>query len=156
MFCMMLLFSGCVKEKDQPVSSTTPAFDFLQHLTLQELNHRIAKKEPLFVYFGWTKNASECVKLQENYLEPNIEYYRWNGLLSVVDLDTEMPEALIDKSLRNSLTELYEFKYAPAFVFFYEGKVQSYFEWTPEMNDVTTGIPMEHINDWMKSVNLIQ
>lgn len=153
--CLTVL-AGCAKEKDQPVSSTTPSFDFLQRVTLPELDHRIEKKEPMFVYFCWTQSANECTKVQENYLEPNIEYYRWNGLLTVVDLDEEMSEGFEDKSKRAVLTEKYGIRYAPAFVFFYEGKIQSFIEWTPENNDVTTGIPMDALNEWMKSVNLIQ
>lgn len=153
--CLLALF-GCSKEKEQPVASATPSFDFLQRVTLSDLDHRIEKKEPMFVYFCWTQRASECTKIQEQYLEPNIEYYRWNGLLTVVDLDEEMPEGFEDKSKRALLTEKYGIRYAPAFVFFYEGKIQNFIEWTPEYNDVTTGIPADRMNDWMKSVNLIQ
>lgn len=154
--CLMALLSGCSKDTSEPVSSTTPSFDFLQRVTLAELDHRIEKKEPMFVFFCWTQQANECVKLQENFLEPNIEYYRWNGLITVVDLDAELPEALDDKSKRQVLTDRYHIRYAPAFVFFYEGKIQSSIEWSPEDNDVMTGIPVDSLNEWMTSVNLIQ
>lgn len=152
----MLTWAGCAKDTDQPVSSTTPSFDFLQRVSLDDLRHRVSKKEPMFVYFCWTKQANECVKLQENYLEPNIEYYRWNGLITVVDLDVELPEALEDKSKRSVLTQDFGLRYAPAFVFFYEGSVASMIEWSPENNDVNTGIPVDQLTEWMISVSLIQ
>lgn len=149
--CLFLL-SGCSKKE----VSKTPDFDFLQRISLEELNKRVNKKETLYVYIGWTENSSECVKFQEEYLEPYIEYYGWNGMITVVDLDQDLPEALEEKSLRSELTEKYTIRYAPALIYIHFGEIKSVLEWTPETNDLTYGIDPDVVNDWMKSVSLMK
>ena len=67
MLCILLLsLSACSKPQkpSEIVESTTPAFDFLERLTLDELDRAIERGENLYVYFAWTKNSSECVRLQ--------------------------------------------------------------------------------------------
>ncbi|MBE6114417.1 MAG: hypothetical protein E7191_04975 [Erysipelotrichaceae bacterium] len=139
---------------DQP--SNTPAFDFLDRMTLEELDKAIEYGENLYIYFGWTKNSQECVRFQENFLEPNIEYYNWNGLIRVVDLDEELPDALDDRIARRELTQKYGIKYAPSIIFIKFGKVESVFEWTPETNDLNTGVDLDLLREWMTSVNLMK
>lgn len=152
----LILFCGCVNNtpKDE-IKSNTPNFDFLVRLSLDDVMQRIDKKENLFLYLGWTENSSECIKVQEKYLERFIEYYQWNGLISVVDLDVELPEALHDRELREQLTEMFGIRYAPAFVMIKFGKIESYIEWTPDTNDLDTGMDFELLDEWFRSVGLM-
>ena len=152
MVCFLLL-SGCSAKEE---SSKTPDFDFLTRISLEELDKRISKGESLYVYLGWTENSGECVRFQENYLEPYIEYYNWNGMITVVDLDLELPEALEEKRLRSVLTDNYSVRYAPALLYIHFGKIKSVLEWTPETNDLEYGIDPEIVNEWMKSVSLMK
>lgn len=152
--CICLLcVSGCSHTKE---TSSTPDFDFLTRISLNELDKRIAKGESMYVYLGWTKNSSECVKFQENYLEPYIDYYNWNGMIIVVDLDEELPEALDNKMLRAELTDKYSIRYAPSMMYIHFGEIRSVLEWTPETNDLTYGIDPDMVNDWMKEVSLMK
>lgn len=157
--CILLLTLSACEKPQKPseiVESTTPAFDFLERLTLEELDRAIERGENLYVYFAWTKNSSECVRLQENFLEPNIDYYNWNGLIRVVDLDEELPDALEDKTVRSILNEKYGIRYAPSFMFVKFGNIESAFEWTPETNDLVNGVNLEFLRDWMTSVGLMK
>lgn len=156
---IFLLFTlgACSKIEDSPeVESKTPSFDFLERLTLEEVDRAIEHKENLYLYFGWTTSSKECIRLQEEFLEPSIDYYGWNGLIRVVDLDEELPEALENKQERKVLTENYGIRYAPSFVFIKFGEVTNVFEWTPETNDVETGVDLEALQEWMLSVGLMK
>ena len=152
MVCFLLL-SGCSSKQE---TSNTPDFDFLTRISLDELDKRIAKGESLYVYLGWTKNSGECVRFQENYLEPYIEYYNWNGMITVVDLDEELSEALEEKKLRSVLTDNYSIRYAPALLYIHFGEIKGVLEWTPETNDLEYGIDPNVVNDWMKNVSLMK
>lgn len=154
---LMVSLSACSKPEDTPaIKSTTPSFDFLERMTLDEVNRAIEHKENLYLYFGWTKNSKECMRLQEQFLEPNIDYYGWNGLIRVVDLDEEMPAALEDKAQRSVLMQDYNIRYAPSFVFVKFGEVSNVFEWTPETNDLVNGVDLEALLEWMRLVGLIK
>lgn len=154
---LLLLTTACTGQKNnEKIESTTPDFDFLERITIEELDRAIEHGENLYVYFGWTKNSKECVRLQEKFLEPNIDYYGWNGLIRVVDLDEELPDAFEDKVQRSELTQKYGIRYAPSFVFIRFGEVHDVFEWTPETNDLQNGVNLDLLREWMQQVGLMK
>lgn len=135
MCCFLFVMSGCNLEKE-----TTVKLEDFEHLTLDELDQKLADKETIVVYFGWTQNCGDSQNFQNNYLLTESETNPKLKEIYIVDLDKELPDALEDKEKREPLKEKYEVEYSPTLVSYEEGKLSKLLSWTPATTDKNTGI----------------
>lgn len=136
---VLIIMTGCQQATDSP--KATPNVDGLKRLSLTEVDTFLENKESGILYFGWVTNCGDSVNFQENYLE---DYLKSNpdmkDSIYVVDLDDELPDALIDKKLRAPLTEKYDVSFSPTLLRVEDGKTIDKVEWTLKTADPETAI----------------
>lgn len=149
---LLLLVSGC---GSSAVSSET--FDSLQRLSFNELQTFIDEGQSGLIYFGWTEKCTDSTLMQKNYLyelvanEEGIRNNMW-----VVDLDVESPDSLMDKDLREPMTEQFGVKYGPTVLLIEDGEIVDMIEWTPLSADDKTAIPLETIETFFENSGYLE
>lgn len=149
---LLLLVSGC---GSSAVSSET--FDSLQRLSFNELQTFIDEGQSGLIYFGWTEKCPDSTLMQENYLyelvanEEGVRNNMW-----VVDLDVESPDSLMDKDLREPMTEQFGVKYGPTVLLIEDGEIVDMIEWTPLSADDKTAIPLETIETFFENSGYLE
>lgn len=149
---MLLLISSC---GSKAVSSET--FDSLERLSFDELQTFIDEDQSGLIYFGWVVNCPDSTLMQKNYLyelvadEEGVRNNMW-----VVDLDVEIPEALLDKDLRQPMTDQFGVKYGPTVLLIEDGEIVDMIEWTPLNADDKTAIPLETIEPFFENSGYLE
>lgn len=149
---LLLLVSGC---GSSAVSSET--FDSLERLSFNELQTFIDEGQSGLIYFGWTEKCTDSTLMQKNYLyelvanEEGIRNNMW-----VVDLDVESPDSLMDKDLREPMTEQFGVKYGPTVLLIEDGEIVDMIEWTPLSADDKTAIPLETIETFFENSGYLE
>lgn len=149
---LLLLVSGC---GSSAVSSET--FDSLQRLSFNELQTFIDEGQSGLIYFGWTEKCTDSTLMQKNYLyelvanEEGVRNNMW-----VVDLDVESPDSLMDKDLREPMTEQFGVKYGPTVLLIEDGEIVDMIEWTPLSADDKTAIPLETIETFFENSGYLE
>lgn len=149
---LLLLVSSC---GSSAVSSET--FDSLQRLSFNELQTFIDEGQSGLIYFGWTEKCTDSTLMQKNYLyelvanEEGIRNNMW-----VVDLDVESPDSLMDKDLREPMTEQFGVKYGPTVLLIEDGEIVDMIEWTPLSADDKTAIPLETIETFFENSGYLE
>lgn len=145
-FCVLL--SAC--------GGNNKTIEDLKHIDFKTLDEKIANEETMVVYFGWTKNCTDSINFQENYLEKHINKEEAFLNVLVVDLDKEAPKALEDRKLREPLKEKYNVMYSPTIVYYEKGKIKKLLEWTPETTDKETGIFSSTLDSFFKEAGYLK
>ena len=149
---LLLLVSSC---GSSAVSSET--FDSLERLSFNELQTFIDEGQSGLIYFGWTEKCPDSTLMQKNYLyelvanEEGIRNNMW-----VVDLDVESPDSLMDKDLREPMTEQFGVKYGPTVLLIEDGEIVDMIEWTPLSADDKTAIPLETIEAFFENSGYLE
>ena len=149
---LLLLVSSC---GSSAVSSET--FDSLERLSFNELQTFIDEGQSGLIYFGWTEKCPDSTLMQKNYLyelianEEGIRNNMW-----VVDLDVESPDSLMDKDLREPMTEQFGVKYGPTVLLIEDGEIVDMIEWTPLSADDKTAIPLETIETFFENSGYLE
>lgn len=149
---LLLLVSSC---GSSAVSSET--FDSLERLSFNELQTFIDEGQSGLIYFGWTEKCPDSTLMQENYLyelvanEEGVRNNMW-----VVDLDVESPDSLMDKDLREPMTEQFGVKYGPTVLLIEDGEIVDMIEWTPLSADDKTAIPLETIETFFENSGYLE
>lgn len=149
---LLLLVSSC---GSSAVSSET--FDSLERLSFNELQTFIDEGQSGLIYFGWTEKCPDSTLMQKNYLyelAANEEGVRNN--MWVVDLDVESPDSLMDKDLREPMTEQFGVKYGPTVLLIEDGEIVDMIEWTPLSADDKTAIPLETIETFFENSGYLE
>ena len=133
----------------------TKAFDSLQTLTFEELDQKIEKQESFAVYFGWVENCGDSIHFQDNYLESHLAKDSAFQNLYVVNLDEELPDALVDKSKREVMFSKYGVQYSPTLVYYEKGGIKEFLEWTPETTDKETGILKQKLDRFFETIGYL-
>lgn len=125
--------------------------DSVPELTLDELDQKIAAQEDIVVLFTWKEKCGDSVKFQENYLEAKLaENPSWKSKFMMINLDKEMPEALMNRELRKPLMDKYGIDTSPALVHF--GKEVNRVFWTPRDNDEKYAIAKEVLDEFFDGI----
>ncbi len=148
--CCVFFLVGC---KRQETSENT--MNMLKHITLTELDEKIANQEDMVVYFGWTKNCLDSINFQNHYLLPKVEEGSKFQDILVVDLDIELPEGLLDKDARAPLVEKYDVEFSPTIVSYKGGKLYKLLAWTPATTDKLTGILQADLDTFFKEIGFL-
>ncbi|NLC05472.1 MAG: thioredoxin family protein [Erysipelothrix sp.] len=149
---LLLLVSSC---GSSAVSSET--FDSLERLSFNELQTFIDEGQSGLIYFGWTEKCPDSTLMQKNYLyelvanEEGVRNNMW-----VVDLDVESPDSLMDKDLREPMTEQFGVKYGPTVLLIEDGEIVDMIEWTPLSADDKTAIPLETIETFFENSGYLE
>lgn len=151
----LVLLVGCSNETAQPepeqeperVAIETPNIDAIPRLTLSEVDEFLEQEQSGILYFGWITNCGDSLNFQENYLEGYLqEHPELKDNFYIVDLDDQAPDALMDKSLREPLTQAYDVSYSPTLLTIQEGETVDKIEWTLKNSDPKTAIPSEDLD----------
>lgn len=148
---MFLILTGCSLKDEE-----TLKMEEFPHLTLTELDQKIADKESMVVYFGWTQNCGDSQNFQNNYLLKEAINHPKLKEIYVVDLDEELPEALEDKEKREPLFEKYEVQYSPTIVSYQEGLIAKLLSWTPATTDKNTGILKSDLDEFFTETGYLE
>lgn len=149
---LLLLVSSC---GSSAVSSET--FDSLERLSFNELQTFIDEGQSGLIYFGWIEKCPDSTLMQKNYLyelvanEEGVRNNMW-----VVDLDVESPDSLMDKDLREPMTEQFGVKYGPTVLLIEDGEIVDMIEWTPLSADDKTAIPLETIETFFENSGYLE
>lgn len=155
----LLLLASCSTSNAEPEEEVkpTPEIDSLKRLTLDEVDEFLANKESGILYFGWITNCGDSRNFQENYLEQLlIDQPQLKDSLYVVDLDQELPDALIEKELRAPLTEKYDVSYSPTLLHVENGETVSKVEWNLKTSNPTTAIPPQELDSFFSSTGYLK
>ena len=154
-FFILIILVSCQNQQpvenkpEQEVVVATPLVDALKRLSLEEVDQFLSEKESGILYFGWVTNCGDSRNFQENYLE---QYLKDNPAMKdkifVVDLDIELPDALIEKDKRQPLTDKYDVAYSPTLLDVKEGVTVNKVEWQLKTSDPETAIPREVLDSF--------
>ena len=74
----------------------------------------------------------------------------------VIKLDVESPDSLMDKDLREPMTEQFGVKYGPTVLLIEDGEIVDMIEWTPLSADDKTAIPLETIETFFENSGYLE
>lgn len=145
---LALILGGCnnqpekQEESEQEVErKETPKVDAVKTMSLEEYDEFLAAKKSGIVYFGWITRCGDSLNFQENYLEQLlIDHPQLDDDFYIVNLDVEAPDALIERELREPLTEKYDVTFSPTLLNVKEGVTIDKIEWTLKESDPETAI----------------
>ena len=147
---ILLLFTSCTKP-EQPVEEKL--FPELKVISFEELDVLLEEGYTGVVYFGWVDNCGDSHNIQDNYFEAKLkENSEWMDKIYVVNLDLEIPDALVDKEQRVPMTEKYGVQFSPTLIYYVNGENLSFIEWTPISSDPDTAIPLEIIEEFFANI----
>jgi hypothetical protein len=150
LFAFLLLFTSCTKPV-KPVEEKL--FPELKVVSFEELDGLLEEGYTGVVYFGWVDNCGDSQNIQNNYFETKLkENPEWMDKIYVVNLDLEIPDALVDKEQRAPMTEKYGVQYSPTLIYYVDGEIVSYIEWTPVTSDPETAIPLDIIEEFFTNI----
>ena len=138
----LFLVAGCEQKQ-------TATIEDFPHLSFAELDEKIANKETMLVYFGWTENCGDSRNFQDHYLLKYLEEEPKLKEIFVVNLDVENPEGLDDKEKRADMNEKYGVLYSPTLIYYKEGKAIELLSWTPATTDKDTGIMQTSLDSFL-------
>lgn len=145
--CCIFFVTGCEKKA---------TMDTFTHITFAQLDEKIASKENMLVYFGWTQNCGDSKNFQDNYLLQYMNDEEKLKEIYVVDLDQENPEGLDDKTKRTDMNEKYGVMYSPTLIYYKEGENIDLLSWTPATTDKETGILQSSLDNFFLKYGYIQ
>lgn len=142
---MIVLLTACQTQK--PKEKELVHFKELEVLTLDQVDEFLANKESGILYFGWVTNCGDSNNFQDNYLEDKLANNpELKNQIKVVDLDQEVPEALMNKDLRQPLIDKYTVGYSPTLLAIENGEIVVKVEWQLKTSDPVTAIPEETLD----------
>lgn len=130
--------------------------DSLQQLTFEELDKKVDNKDSFVAYFGWTTNCGDSIQFQTGYLEDKISTIDSFKDIYVVDLDKELPSALMNKEERIPMSDKYDVSSSPTVVAYKDGKLFKKIEWTALNSSDKTGILESELDTFFKEVGLLK
>lgn len=158
---LLLLVLVACQQKEEPVIERevkeTPMVHSLQTLSLEEVDEFLANKESGILYFGWITNCGDSLNFQENYLEqllvdnPNLK-----DNLYIVNLDEELPDALLEKEKRQPLTEKYDVSYSPTLLWVVDGVTSEKIEWQLKTSDPETAIARVELDEFFNKTGYLK
>ena len=146
LFAFLVLFASCTKPVEPEEEKLFPK---IETISFEELDTLLEEEYTGVVYFGWVDNCGDSQNIQDNYFEGKLkENPEWINKIYVVNLDLEIPDALVDKALREPMTEKYGVQYSPTLIYYVDGEIVFLIEWTPVTSDPETAIPLDIIEEF--------
>lgn len=137
---------GCQKTTDD---KELVNFNKLEKINFEKLDEYLAEGYTGIMYYGWIVNCGDSLNFQNNYLEERLETdSTLKDNLIVVNLELDIPDALVNKDLRAPMTEKYDVRYSPTIVYYKDGVVVEKLEWTALTSDPKTAIAKDVLDEF--------
>jgi|GEM_PF-1999095 len=152
MFCLVIMFflfeknkelekaNSTLKIEKQILSDNTSAFEYLNSLTIDSFEKRVAEGDDLFVYVGKNSECNDC-SIFSKTLKKEVETFPLKNSLYFVEISSIHS----DKERWLDFKKRYGFNQTPAFLLFQNGEIKSMIEWTEQ-----DGLSSEAFHNWLE------
>lgn len=132
--------NSTIKMEKQILSDNISSFEYLNSLTIDSFEKKVAEGDDLFVYIG-NSECSDC-SIFSKTLKKEVETFPLKNSLYLVEISSIHS----DNKRWLDFKKKYNFEQTPAFLLFKNGEIKSMIEWTEQ-----EGLSSEAFHNWLKS-----